>query len=434
MNEVKSLTADEAVGNIHKVATQGDYFNSMDIDSHDFKRILARAEEDKEVEAEMEELELLEPGILDHMFPTEDHKGRKLPSKFEQCKALRASIANELGIFADNPFIGARRIEAMFTKSLQASLIGPPIDWVPDYQPLYPLLLMRSAPKDFKGARSGADPIQYETPISRGEAYNVDLNGNPQIIEVEGSNATIYPYFKETPAYTLEFYEWAKRLIKPMVIKKRQLIQELNYGWDADLISAFDAAVPDGTLYSAHPTHTTTVVNGAGIITQTTFRTAGRYLMHVDSTSGTVHQGIPGAAVCDPLAIFDIEAWGADVWTEVEVSEIAKNGFGVKYDGSVVTGKKVNGFNLLQMPVQHATTGRKVRFFARKQQVGYFVPVTVNGRNMHTRVMPSTSGGDPDWDKIRNSNEPPGFAFTIQAWQGGAIQIIGHFNTSIITH
>jgi len=432
MNANRSLTAEQAVSQINQTASPGDYFNAMDLDVDAMNRDLAMAEDDRAVQEEMEELEFEQPGTLAAMFPAS--KDKELGTAHERCKRLRAAVAAELGFFMKDPHRGAMRLGAMMTNTLKASLVGPPIEWMPAYQPIYPLVLMRSAPKDFKAAISGADPIQYETPISRGEAYNVDLSGQPKTIEVTGSNSTIYPYFKTTPAYTIEFYEWARRLIKPMVVKKRQLIQELNYGWDADLITAFDAAVPDGSLYSGHTTHTKTVSNALGVITQSKFREAGDLLLHADSASGTTHMGVPGVAVCDPLAIRDIRAWGNDVWTEEEVSQIAKNGFGVKYDGSVIVGKNIDGYSLVQMPIEHATVYRKVRFFAQKRQIGYFIPITYQGKNIHVRVMPSTSGGDPDWDKISNSQEPPGFNFTMRAHQGGAMQIIGYLNTAMITH
>jgi hypothetical protein len=372
------------------------------------------------------------------MFPKEDRKtGKQLGSVEEQCRRLKASIAQVLLEFAKAPYVGSpalAKFENVLEMGLQASMIGPVIERLPAYSPFMPLVLMTAGPKVYQDTQNGINPIEYEDPIDRGEAYNFSPEADgPMVVEIAGGRTTINPYFKQTPRHALTFTEWAKRQIKPIVIKKRQLMQELNKGWDDDLITHFDAVVPDGTLYTAHSTHIQTITNNANQVTQDAFRTGARFIRHTDSAAGTVHIAPPGYALCDPLAIDDIEAWGTDVWTEESVEDFVTRGFGQRWDETLNVGKKLYGYSLLQTPIETGAANRRVRFFARKERVGYFIPVTVNNKRVHVNIAP-TVGNDPDFNAIRNVSAPPGYTFYMEAWNGGAIQIINAFAVSMINH
>ena len=230
----------------------------------------------------------------------------------------------------------------------------------------------------------------------------------------------------------MTFWEWSKRQIKPIVIKKRQIMQELNKGWDDDLITHFDAVIPNASRYSSHATHIVTINNADNAVTQTVFEEAARLIEHTDSTSGTIHTAVEGFALCDVRALRDIEKWGTDVWTPNEVSEFVKRGFTNQHE-ALITGKVLYNYNLLKTPIETSGINWKVRFFARKEQVGYFIPVTVNNKRVHVTIGP-TIGNDPDVNAVRNVTTPPGYTFTMEAWQGGAIQIINWFGISKINH
>jgi hypothetical protein len=403
------------------------------------QRNLATAADMHSVEAELQDLQdSYGWEFVKSMFPKEHPRtGKELGSVEQQCQRLKAEISGILQEFAQDSRPGSpgmAKWQAVIERGLQASMIGPVIERLPAYTPFKSLVLMQSAPKDFREARNGIDPLEYEDPIDRGEAFNFNPESDgPMVVEIAGNRTTIYPYFKQTPRHALSFWEWAKRQIKPIVIKKRQLMQELNKGWDDDLITSFDAIVPDGTLYSSHSTHTRTIANAANAVTQSEFRTGARYIRHTDSATGTVHIAPPGFALCDPLALDDIEAWGTDVWTEEEVSDFAKKGFGQLWDETLNVGKKLYGYSLLQTPIETASNSRRVRYFARKEKVGYFIPVTVNNKRVHVNIGP-TKGDDPDVNALRNVTSPPGYTFTMEAWEGGAIQIINQFSISKINH
>lgn len=401
---------------------------------------LLKAGDKKHAEEELNDLEASWPGIVARMFPREDPRtGEKLGAYEEQCIEVQKSVASVVLNFLQEPYVGSRgsrMFENMMTDMLQASLLGDPVDRLPAYTGFKQLVLMTSSTKDFYEARSGIDPIVYEDPISRSEAYNFDpaAGGGSRVVNITGNSSTVYPYFKETPKHALSFWEMMTRQIKPIVIVKRQITQELAKGWDDDLITHFDAVVPDGTLYTAHALHITTLAsNAAGAVTRTIFLNTGQFLLHVDSASGVVHAATPGAALCDILALRDIRDWGSDVWTEEEVSEFTRKGFGTRYDESVVVGKEIDGFSLLQTPIEKSAANRKVRFFARRQQVGYWIPVTINGSQILTQVGPMR-GDDPDVNAVRNVTTPPGFTFTIQAWEPGAIQIVNPYALAKINH
>jgi hypothetical protein len=355
----------------------------------------------------------------------------------EQCLAVKKGVAQTVHAFHEAPYAGSPAVLAMqnmLESGLQASLVGQPIERLPAYESFIPICLMTSSAKDFTAARNGTDPIEYEDPIGRSTAFNFDPEngGGVRVEEISGNRSTIYPYHKITPRHTLSFWEWNTRQIKPIVIKKRQLTQELAKGWDDDLITHFDAVVPNGTLYSSHPTHTETINNAANAVTQTKFKDAARLIEHVDSASGIAHTAIPGVALCDILALRDIEAWGSDVWTEIEVSDYAKNAY-AKIGESLRTGKRLYEYALIKTPIETSSTNRKVRFFGRKEQVGVFVPVTVNGRRLHVNIGPM-SGQDPDVNALRSVTAPPGYTFYMEAWNSGAIQIINPYAISRLNH
>lgn len=367
---------------------------------------------------------------LEFMFPKE------FGTWEEQAKKRKKIIAEIVYAYIEDQSqdgVAQHAFEHLMERSLSASMIGPVIERLPTYVPFMPLVLMRSASKDFHEARNGLDPLEFEDPIDRGVAYNYDPESiGAQVVEIAGNRTTIFPYFKSTPRHALTFWEWSKRQIKPIVIKKRHMSQELAKGWDDDLITHFDAVVPNGTLYSSHPTHIETINNADNAVTQTKFRDAARLIEHSDSTSGTIHTAVEGFALVDIKALHDVEAWGTDVWTELEVSEFARRGF-TNQQEALVTNKVLYNYNLLKTPIETSSTNRKVRFFARKEQVGYFIPVTVNGKSMNVNIGP-TINNDPDVNRVRNTTTPPGGTFTMEATQGGAIQIINHFAISKINH
>ncbi len=409
-----------------------------DVTSEQEQNLLAAAEMGN-VELELQDLQdSFGSEWLKAKFPEKDlFTGKPLGSMEQQCKALKAHIAGILLEFAQNPTAGSSGLlkwQNLLEQGLQASMVGPVIERIPAYTPFKTLVLMQAAPKRYEDTQNGLDPLEYEDPIEVGEAYNfVPESTGPMVVEVLGNRTTINPYFKVTPRHALTFSEWTQRQIKPIVIKKRQLQQELNIGWDNDLVAHFDAVVPDSSLYDSHNTHIESITNNANQVTRAKFQTAARKIRHTDSASGTVHIAPPGFALCDPLAIDDIENWGTDVWTEEEVSDFVQKGFGQRWDETLNVGKKLDGFSLLQTPVRLAANNRRVRFFAVREQVGYFIPVTVNNRRTHVTIGP-TVGNDPDVGKVRDVTTPPGYTFTMEAWEGGAIQIINHFSLAKINH
>lgn len=406
---------------------------SNGIDGEARKMLSAAIEGDMSgVEAELTDLsDSFGTEFVKYMFP--EGKG----TWEDQAKVQKQAIGQIVANFFDNPASGGAANAAfckLFERSLSASMVGPVIERLPAYVPFLPIVLMRAPSKDFHQAKNGLDPLEYEDPIDRGEAYNFDPEGGggPRVVEISGNRTTIYPYFKQTPRHALTFWEWANRQIKPIVIKKRHLTQELAKGWDDDLITHFDAVVPNATLYSSHATHIRTINNADNAVTQNEFRLAARLIEHTDSASGTIHTAVEGFALCDIKALHDIEQWGTDVWTEVEVSEFTKRGFTTQHE-ALVTNKVLYNYNLLKTPIETSSTNRKVRFFARKEQVGYFIPVTTNNKRIHVNIGP-TVGDDPDVNAVRNVTTPPGSTFTMEAWQGGAIQIINPYAISKINH
>ena len=403
---------------------------------NEMQRNLQAAGEMRQVELELRDISDQFPGILSAMFPEKDPvTGVALGAPAEQASELSKRIAGVLLAFLSEPYAGSRGamgLENMMQTMLQASMVGPVVERLPAYTSFIPLVLMTAPSKDFHEARNGIDPLEYEDPITREEAYNYDPEGGgSQVVEISGNRTTIYPYFKQTPKHSLSFWEWAKRQIQPIVIKKRQILQELAKGWDDDLITHFDAVVPNGTLYSAHTTHIKTISNADDAVTQAVFQEAGRFIQHTES-SGTVHTAVPGNALCDIKAVYDIENWGTDAWTEIETSDYVKNPWTV-FNETLLVNKRVAGYNLLQTPVETSANNRKVRFFARKEQVGYFIPITVNGKRIHVSIGP-TSGNDPDIAQVRNVTTPPGYTFTIQAFDGGAMQIVNPYALAKINH
>ena len=394
-------------------------------------------------EAELSELEGMHPGIVSRLFPESEKPSGMSYDEYATRSAakLQKVVAQKLLNLAAQPGVNSpaalefqELLDRAIAPSISAGLIGEPIERLPGYQSFKELCLITTGAKDFYNARSGIDPLEYEDPMARSEAYNFDPEGGgSRTVAVEGNRTTVYPYFKETPKHVLSFWEWAKRQIKPIVYLKKQILQELAKGWDDDLITLFDATVPDGTLYSSHPTHITTITNADGAVTYDTFVSTAKFLLHVDSSSGTVHAATPGVALCDVNALFDIRDWGTDVWTDEEVSQFDKDGFGVKYDESLVVGKRISGFSLLQTPIQQSGVNRKVRFFGAKLQVGYWIPITIQGKRIVTQGAPM-QGNDPDWSAIRNVATPPGFTFTIQAWMGGALHIANPYALAMINH
>jgi len=434
MAEIKTTTSPPA----GIQAAVGTPLMTNDITS-EVRRNLEQASEMHSVEAELQDLaDTFGWQYVQDMFPKEDRKtGKALGSIEEQCKGAKAAIAEVLLEFAAAPYIGSPGLEKwrqILEKGLQASMVGPVIERLPAYTPFKNLVLMQAPPKDFQETKNGIDPLEYEDPISRGDAYNFNPESDgPMVVEISGGRTTIDPYFKQTPRHALTFWQWARRQIKPIVIKKRQILQELNKGWDDDLITHFDAVVPDGTLYTAHALHIRTITNSDNQVTQDAFRKGARLIRHTDASTGTVHIAPPGFALCDPLAIDDIEAWGTDVWTEEEVSDFVQKGFGQRWDETLNVGKKLYGYSLLQTPIETGAANRRVRFFARKEKVGYFIPVTVNNKRIHVNIGP-TVGNDPNFNELRNVTAPPGYTFTMEAWEGGAIQIINPYAISKINH
>ena len=400
------------------------------------RRLLSEAGTMTTAEAELRDLyDTFGADVVKTLFPEFNARtNERNPGPETMCAELQKMVASVLLEFAREPWTrsrGTMLLKALLNKMLQASMIGPVIERLPGYTPVLPLVLMTAAPKDFQETRNGIDPLEYEDPIDRGEAYNFDPEGGGAMaVPIEGNRTTIYPYFKATPRHTLSFWEWAKRQIKPILHVKRKIFQELAKGWDEDLLTHFDDVVPDGSLYSGHASHTESITNAADAVTHSVFKTAAKHLRHTGS--GTKHIAVPGYALTDPLAVDDIENWGTDVWTEIEVSEAVKTGWSIS-DESLRTGKKVYGFEILQTPLELGLANRKVRFFGRKEQVGYFIPVTVNGKRLHVNVAPM-SGDDPDFNALRNVTTPPGYTFYIEAWQGGALQIVNPYALSMISH
>lgn len=415
------------------------------VDSNTLMSTLYYSASDDKTDEEINALEIWKPNITSYMFGTSDYV-----KIHEGAKAMRVLTAKRLMDWIQYPFVGSPQHDALleifdatfkpkprFQSGVQASLVADPIQWVPDYTPFMPYVMKKTPPKDFYMITSGQDSLQYETPISRGTAINFDPQSMPatRMIEITGSNATILPYFKSSPRKTLRFWEWAQRLIQLPIYMKSHVLQELAEGWDADVITLFDAAVPDGSLYSSHSTHISTISNAAGAVTWDVWNTAAAKFRHTDSASGIQHIAVPGIALTDIEAVNDIEyTWGNDMWTEAEVSEIVKMGWGENRNSEgLVTGKKISGFAVLQTPLKHSSNNRKVRFFPRPEQYGYWIPITLQGKNIFTSIAPM-KGADPDFEAMQNTLEPPGFTFFVQATQIGALQVVGYFNSAKINH
>lgn len=411
-----------------------DSFQLDGIDKAAVAKYTERAGDMKHVQAEIREMEIEEPGIIATLFPKEVNGKAVDPAIQMKAKRLEASQAIEA--FVTNPAVGAWKISNIFSMPLEsfgglkASLIGPPINWNPVYQPIYPMVLMRATTKEYKSLTEGSDSLEFENPVNVGLAVTHNPGGNPEVVNVVGNRTKIYPIWIRTPYYTVDIMEWAVRLIKTVFIKQRQFRQELDKAIDDLLITVFDAAVPDSsTVYDPvqtsvlHPTHI--VTDSSGTLTFANFKKAARYLIHTDST-GTEHNAAPGVAMVDPLSIFALEDEGTDEWTEQTVEWFNNNDFGIDYTRSnVVPRISPKGYVLARNP--RATSTKNVRVFAEKEFVGYYVPVSFNGKRTWVRTAPM-AGQDPAYGQLKNTNMPPGFQFQIGAWECFAITIPGYLH------
>lgn len=418
-----------------------DDFAMDGIDKTVVARVTEKAGDMKAVQAEIREMEIEEPGIVAALFP-EEYMNQKQEDSAVQMKAKRLQAAKAIETFMTNPYQGALMIGELFSIPLEsmsnpkpgdklaASLIGPPINWNPVYQPIYPLVLMRAATKEWKALIDGRDSLEYENPVNVNLAVTHSPVGNPEVVNVVGSKTTIYPMWIRTPYYTIDVMEWAVRLTKTIFIKQRQFRQELDKAIDDQLITIFDAAVPDGsTVYdpvlttTAHPTHT--VTDTGGTLTFANFKLAARKLVHTDATC-TGHNAAPGLVMVDPVSIFALEDEGTDEWTEQSVEWFNNNDFGIDYTRSnVVPRITPKGYVLARNP--RATSTLNARFFGEKEFVGYFVPVSFQGKRTWVRTAPMT-GGDPNFGQLKNENMPPGFQFQIGAYECFAISIPGYLH------
>ncbi len=390
------------------------------------------------VERELNELETDYRGLAAQLF------GAPGASIQDRAGAVQLEVKDLMENFLHNPTVGAPGVMAvndfftdMLQPSLEARLVDQPIEWTGAYQPFYPLVLKKLASHDYKKSTSGEDELWYEDPISVPQAYNFSYQGGggARVAEITGGKSQILPYFMQTPKYVLDFNEWSKRLIKLPVLMKKKGLQEIDMAIDRDVITGYDAVIPNSSRYDSHNSHIETITNVAGSIPAEVFRTASRYIRHTDSASGTVHSGVPGVALVDMLAYDELENWGTDIFTEEEVSRFSKTGFGTIYTpGQVVTGQKMYGYSLLRTPIEISAANRRVRFFPIPAQYGYYIPITLNGKEMFAHTGPMT-GGEPDYgDQIQRTAEPPGMSFYIQISKGLAMQVVGYFFEGMINH
>lgn len=389
------------------------------------------AQERKEADKELNEIESEYPGLVASMTKTD-----KASEQVDWAVARRAYIRDNVYIPAItgenggvgklitemNSILGAPRSR----KAIQASLVMQPIDYRPPYKPIWGMLLKRGPSKDWYQLTSGQDTIDWESPIEVGTAFYWSPGGGndpANFVSLSGSKTSAKPFFIKTRAYSLSVFEWGARLIKPIAIKKIQLQMELDKRLDTEVIAAIDAAVPNDTLYSSHATHITADAGGA--VTNANFKTAGRHLVHTVNATDIQHVGVKSVALCDVKAIWNMEDWGNDEWTEQTVQDFNMQGFPIEYDSGQVAGMKVNGWSIAQNPF--ATTTFKIRYVGRPDQVGMVIPVTFQGQNIVTRNVQMING-DPNFVQIYNTNTIPGFDFWIEAYQAMAIVIPGWYN------
>jgi len=161
-------------------------------------------------------------------------------------------------------------------------------------------------------------------------------------------------------------YEWADRQIKPLVIIKKQMTQELDMGVDTQVKLACDNAVPDGTKYSAHTAHITTDSSAAFSLDR--FKATGRFLRHAPT-----HRGPKGIALMGPSAVDGAGELGTDDLKPETVEMLTRKGLS-QYDPSVVLGLEIDGWSLVEDPLE-ADASLKTRFYSRPEYVGYYIPV-----------------------------------------------------------
>jgi len=387
--------------------------------------------EEKEADKELNSIEDDYPGLVAAMSKTD-----KASEQVAWAVNLRKHIRENLYIPAITGEKGGvgnliNEVDSILTqprsrKAIQASLVMQPIDYRPPYKAIWPMLLKKGSTKEWYQLSSGADAIEWESPIEVGTAmYWTPGGGNDpaNFVSLTGGKTTAKPFFIKTRAYSLSVFEWGERLIKPIAIKKIQLQMELDKRTDAEVLAAIDAAVPNGTLYSSHATHITADANGA--VTLDHFKEAGRNLIHTADSTGIQHVGVKSVALCDVKAIWNLEDLGNDDWSEQTVQEFNSQGFPIEYDSGQIAGMKVNGWSIVQNPA--ATTTFKIRYVGRPDQVGMVIPVTFQGKNIVTRNVPLIDGS-PDFVQINQSNTPPGFEFWIEAFQSMAIVVPGWYN------
>jgi len=409
-----------------------DEFSLDGVDKQAVGNLLERAGNMQYVEEELREIDLDEPGLVASLFP--DKIGdEEMPHPAIQLRARRQKAAKAIEMFMLNPPRGAWMVSDIFSipltsfGGLKASLIGPPINWNPVYQPIYALGLMRAATRAWKPLMEGSESLEYEDPINVGIAVTHNINGNPIVEYITGGKTKIYPMWLRTMAYTVDVMEWAVRLTKTVVTKQRQFRQELDKGMDDQFLTLFDAAVPDGSTIKDpvddtifHPEHIVTDTSGA--LTFANFKKAGRYLLHTAST-GTAHNAPVGTAVVDPAAVFNLEDEGTDEWTESTTEWFNTNDFGIDYTRSNIVPKITpKGYTLARNP--RATSTLNARFLPPKEYAGYFVPVSFQGRRTWVRTE-AMVGQDPAFGQIRQTSMPPGFQFRIAAWECFAMAIAG---------
>jgi len=387
--------------------------------------------EEKEADKELNSIEDDYPGLVAAMSKTDKASEQvawavKLRKHIRETMYIPAITGENSGVGNLISEVDSILTQARSRKAIQASLVMQPIDYRPPYKAIWPMLLKKGSTKDWYQLTSGADAIEWESPIEVGTAMSWRPGGGvdpANFMQLSGSKTSAKPFFIKTRAYSLSVFEWGERLIKPIAIKKIQLQMELDKRLDTEVLAAIDAAVPNGTLYSSHATHITADAGGA--VTAAHFKEAGRNLVHTADSTGIQHVGVASVALCDVKTIWDISDWGNEEWDEQTVQAFNTQGFPIEYDSGQVAGIKVDRWSLAQNPF--ATTTFKIRFVGRPDQVGMVVPVTFQGKNIVTRNVPLIDGS-PDFVQISQSNTPPGFEFWIEAYQALAIVIPGWYN------
>lgn len=410
---------------------------------------LERSMEDRAIEMSILELESEFPGMVNVLSPPGEKPAGKSRSEhiFDDFRDMTTIMAKKLSNFVAYPYENSASAVAFQDAldlciqpagGIRASLIGEHIDYLPtDYEPFYPLAMNRGRTKDYVAIASGQDSLQYEAPLTFGVAYNFTPGGGPggsMVQEVSGSNTTLYPYFNATPRYALRLFQWASRLLNCIAAMKARIMRDLDVAKDSDLLTHFDAVIPNGTLYSTHQSHVEAITDTDGACTYDKFMTGSNHATRHRHSTGTPHRIRAGVALCDPEAVDDMQKWGNDQYTEVEVSSIVQNGFGRRYEaGGLVLGRTVERWKLLETPIEHATDSRRVRYFGDRRRIGYIGNVSYNNKTLFTKVGPQ-SGQGIDVNAVQRVTEPPGFTFFVQAWEGLYMQIINHFGLSKLNH